>query len=246
MNNTKIKIALITLGHAKLQFDVHKLKNICSQIFEIVSIEEISNLPDTEIEDGYLDQKFDKEQMGRIVRCPNNADIAVGFMSYRFADKFYMHRVGENCAVVSLHGIEEILFRKSISMDNFVKKQLYEVSAFYMLCNGVISDKVYSLVHKDTRGCLFDLNGDRQDIVFNTESPIICETCKSKFREIQLDRIQLKALECELYDIKKPIIQRLENLIHKYPLTSVIGSAFIAIILNVLASAIWEKIKPVG
>jgi hypothetical protein len=243
MTRKKIKIAIVILGHSNLQFEVKNIKNIGSNIFEVTSLEEVSDLPETNLEDGYLDQKFERAQIGTLIKCPDSADIALGIMSYRFNDNFYMHRVGKNCAVVSLYGIDGILDRKSISMDNFIKKQLYEITALYLLCNDLISDDVYKLVHRDTKGCLFDLNGDRQDIIYNTETPIICEACKSKFRKIQIEGNILELFQKELKNIRKPLIQRLERAIQKYPLISITISAMAAILLNLAASAIWEKIK---
>ena len=83
------------------------------------------NKPECEVDDDYLDQKFEKDQLSNLITCPSESDLAMGIMAYRFIDNFYMHRIGSNCVVVSLHGINDLLSREFISADNFILKQIY-------------------------------------------------------------------------------------------------------------------------
>ena len=239
----KYKISLIKLGHVGHLFKLNTIKNWNSDIFEISNIQSIERLPETEVEDYYLDQKFDVDQLSNLIICPDDSDIAVGVMAYRFIDNFYMHRIGKNCVIISLYGISDILTRENISMENFILKQLYEISAFKCLFVDISTDEVYSIVHGDTRGCIFDLNGDRQDIIYNTEKPKICDSCKNEFRTRQIDSNIISKLEKELKRVKKPITQRIEKFVRKYPLLSMIVTGLIAITLNLIATGLWDFIK---
>jgi hypothetical protein len=243
MRSNKVQIALVVLGHSGLMIDVKSIVKRSSKVYEIISLNEISNLPLSNIDDGFLDQKYEKDDLSNYIKCPAEADIALGVMPCRFSDNFYLHRVNSKCAILSIYGIEDILAKRLISIENFVIKQLYEVSAIYLLSNDLTSDQVYSFVHEDTRGCLFDLNGNKRDIVYNTESPIICDSCKAKFQTIQIPQKTIKIFESELKRIKKPIMKRLEIWIQCHPFISVLSSGIIAITLNIIASALWEKIK---
>jgi len=167
----------------------------------------------------------------------------VAIMPYRFEDNFYIHRISNKCVIISLYGIADILKSNNISIEHFIIKQLYEICAMRHLTNDLLSDDVYKLVHSDTRGCLFDLNGERSDILYNTEQPIICEECKGKFKSKQTPTEIIKIFECELKKIKKPLALRVERWIKKYPLLSIIISALTAIIMNISASFLWEYIK---
>lgn len=238
----KYKITLIKLGHVGRLVNLQKVKKWESKLFEITEIQCVDHLPESDIDDGYLDQKYTKEKLQSLISCPKDSDFAVAIMPYRFIDDFYMHRIGTNCVVISLYGISEILELEHISIENFVIRQLYEVCAIKCLISDISSDNVYELVHRDTRGCIFDMNGDRADILYNTEAPIICESCKDMFRRKQINSKMIVTLEKELKRIKKPLILRIERTIKRYPLVSIIVSGLIAILLNILANYIWDAL----
>lgn len=239
----KEKIALIKLGHVEHLANFQKLKKWNSKLFEISVIQCIDYLPESDVEDGYLDQKYTKNGLNSYVSCPNGCDLAVAVMPYRFHDNFYMHRLNTNCVVISLYEISQILEKDHISMENFIVKQIYEICALKKIVNNISTDEVYSYVHLDTRGCLFDMNGERSDILYNTEQPKICDSCREAFRKKQIDANVLSTLEKELKRIKKPYILTLEKQIKKYPFISIVLSALIAIFLNLIANLIFELIK---
>lgn len=235
----KSKVTLIKLGHINHFVNIEKIKKWKSKLFEVVNIQCVEHLPDTDSWDGYLDQKFTRDELNKIISCPKDSDFAIAIMPYRFVDNFYMHRIGNNCVVISLSGIPEILEKDNISVENFIIKQIYEICAIKNLVNDISSEDVYQFVHLDTRGCIFDMNGERSDILYNTEKPIICESCKTTFKKKQVNSEIVSILEQELKNIKKPLVLRIERYIRKYPLVSVILSAFVALLLNLIANYIF-------
>ncbi|PKP20336.1 MAG: hypothetical protein CVU05_09375 [Bacteroidetes bacterium HGW-Bacteroidetes-21] len=239
----KNKITLIKLGHVGHLVNLEKIRKWKSDIFEVTEIHCVEHLPESNVNDGFLDQKFTIKELSKIISCPKNSDIAVAIMPYRFIDNFYMHRISNNCVVISLYGIPEILEIDNISTENFILKQIYEICAIKYLVKDISSSDVYEFVHRDTRGCIFDLNGDREDILYNTEKPIICESCKDTFKKKQINSTTISTLEKELKKIKKPLILRIERRIKKYPFAAIIISGLIAISLNLIASLIWDLTK---
>lgn len=237
------KVTLIRLGHTQHLVDFNIIRKWKSDLFTVSGIECIDHLPNSDIEDGYLDVKYSKSKLKALISCPIESDYAVAIMPYRFEDNFYMHRISDKCVVISLYGIADILKTDSISVEHFIIKQLYEICAIRHLINDLSSDDVYQFIHSDTRGCLFDLNGERSDILYNTEQPILCEECKSVFRKKQIQAETISTLEYELQKIKKPIALKVERWIKQYPLLSIAISAFTAIILNILANLLWEWIR---
>lgn len=139
MRSNKVQIALVVLGHSGLMIDVRSIVKRSSKVYEIISLNEISNLPLSNIDDGFLDQKYEKDDLSNYIKCPAEADIALGVMPRRFSDNFYLHRVNSKCAILSIYGIEDILAKRLISIENFVIKQLYVVSAIYLLSNDLKS-----------------------------------------------------------------------------------------------------------
>lgn len=234
----KYKVALIRLGHTQHLVDFQFIKKWKSKLFSITTVQCIEHLPDSDIADGYLDVKYSREKLQSLVSCPQDCDYAVAIMPYRFTDNFYMHRINANCVVISLYGIPEILKVNNIAAEHFIIKQLYEICAIKYLMSDISSDDVYNFVHLDTRGCLFDMNGERGDILYNTEQPIICEECKGKFKSRQVELEVISQFEKELKRIKKPTILLIEKWIKKYPLFAILLSALGAIFLNIIANLI--------
>ena len=237
----KIKITLNKIGRIDHLVDIQKISKWQSKLFKIESVQCIDHLPNSDISDGYLDQKFKRETLGKITVCPNGSDIAVAITAYRFTDNFYMHRIGSGKIGISLYGINEILHSENISTENFIIKHLYEICALSLIV-GIDSDEVYDVVHRDTRGCLFDLNGDKLDILYNTEKPIICDSCKDIFRRKQINQKTIQTLEQELRKIQRPTIVKIERCIKKYPFVSMAVSAIIAISINAVFLLIWRLI----
>lgn len=233
-------ITLIKLGHVGHLVNLEKIKKWKSDIFEVTEIQCVEHLPESKVNDGFLDQKFTIQELKKIISCPNNSDIAVAIIPYRFIDNFYMHRISNNCVVISLYAIPEILEIAKISTENFILKQIYEICSIKYLVKDISSIDVYKFVHRDTRGCIFDMNGNREDILYNTEKPIICESCKDTFKKKQINSTTISTLEKELKKIKKPLILRVERKIKKYPLAAIIISGLIAISLNLIANLIWN------
>jgi hypothetical protein len=235
----KMKITIIKLGHVERLFDLKAILKWKNDLFEITNIQSIPHLPNSENSDFFLDQKYDIDDIKDKINCPKDSDIAVAIMACRFIDNFYMHRAQSNCVVISLYGINDILSNANISIENFILKQFYEIFTMKCICDDIESFDAFSIIHKDTRGCIFDLNGDKQDIIYNTESPIICDSCRAEFKRRQADNNILSKIENELKRIRKPIIKRVEIFIKQYPLVSMCITGLSAITLNLIASALW-------
>jgi hypothetical protein len=150
-----------------------------------------------------------------------------------------MHRIANNCVGISLYGINDILLTDNIPIETFIIRQIYEIYAFSLIGN-ISSDKIYNLVHLDTRGCLFDMNGDKTDILYNTESPIICNSCHQIFNTRQVSSKAIGILTKELKTIRKPKILALEKYIKKHPFISVLLSSIIGAIIARLINDIFD------
>lgn len=236
----KLKFAIVEIGNIHFLSDLKALKAWNSELFEINNFHCIENLPQSNVEDGYLDVKYHKDELQAVISCPSDSDIAIGIMPYRFVDNFYMHRLSPNIAIISLYGIKDILDSDNISIEHFIIKQLYEICTIRHILPDISDNSVYDLVHLDTRGCLFDMNGNRVHILYNTENPIICDECKAKLKSRQIESNVINKLEKELKRIRKPLILRVERKIKKYPFVSLISSFTVAIIVSILSNLLCD------
>lgn len=239
-----INIKLIIIGHSDRVLNFDLIKKYKSKFFKFSDIERINNLPNPQKDDGYLDIVYTKEEIQSIMKDIEFDGLCIAIMNYGFDDNFYMHRLGANQVCISIFGLENILSEKRISIENFIIKNTYEVFIFYkILKNLTKNNEVYTFIHNDTRGCLFDMNGDKRDIVYNTEQPIICDECKGKISQKSIPKNFLEDIQQELSKIDKPIIKKIENFISKYPLFSVLVTFLFSTVVNLFSNWLWEIIK---
>jgi hypothetical protein len=239
----KIQIKIILIGHLRHSLNLRKIKQFQSRFFEINEIEKISNLPAPKKDDGFLNIEYSREEIKSLLDSVNSAKLVIGIINYRFNDNFYMHRTGNNKLCISIADIDSLLLENNISLENFIMKNIFEVIVLKNTLGTITSDDIYNLAHQDTRGCLFDLNGDKYDVIFNTEKPIICDSCKAFINSKSLPQNFIKNIERELKKIKKPIICTIELFIKKYPLFSVLLALLTSIIINIMSNIIWELLK---
>jgi hypothetical protein len=96
------------------------------------------------------------------------------------------------------------------------------------------SDQIYELHHRDTRGCLFDLNGDQKDVVYNTDEPIICNECLGKIAARQTKEGFISTLQHELKKLKRPFFLRVESWIKSHPFMAIAISIAMGIATNII------------
>ncbi len=220
--------------------DFDFLKKYKSNFFFVEELHRINNLPSPEEKDGYLDIVYSRKDIQALLSKTKCNGICISIiMKYGFNDHFYLHLIDKNKTCISLYGIENILSQKDITLENFVIKNIYELLILYKTV-GLDSDEIYGLAHQDTRGCLFDLNGDKSDIIYNTETPNICEECLSKINQYPLPANFIEEIKQELIKIDKPLIKKVELFIKKYPLLSITITLFSTILINILSNFLWK------
>ena len=242
----KIQIKIVLIGHLRHPVNLKRLRRFKSRLFSISEIERINTLPNPGKNDGYLDVEYSKEEITSIMEPINTSEIVIGIINYRFDDNFYLHRVGNDKACISIAGIDSILLGHGISIENFILKNILEMVVFKNALDDINGDEVYRLVHQDTRGCLFDLNGDKFDVQYNTEKPIICDSCKAYLNSKSLPPHFIKHVSRELKRIRKPFICSVEIFIKKYPLFSILITVISSVLINLLSNLIWEILKIKG
>ena len=227
------------LGHAKRLVDTCKLLRYESNFFRITDLVEIEALPKGDVVDGYLNIQYSAEKVAEILSI-ESGPLVIGIMPYPYEDHFYMHRAGENKLCISLAEVSHILRSEKISTENFIIKNILEAVLLYRLFNGLNSDRLYEFPHSDTRGCMFDMNGDTRDIIYNTEKPILCNECKGKINGKSLPKGYLSAFEKELAKIDKTLSLKFESWVGKHPfqyaLITLIVTAILTIGINIFTN----------
>lgn len=229
----KIKIQIVKLGKQKYNYVFDKLKKYKSKIFE-VTIYEVSR-PDCDYEWGYtfgtlekiLDKAFDRK----------NYDICIGFVDTIIENNYFGKRLKDyNVYIVSFYQVSDFLIFEKIDIFNYVLATIYRYITRFLL-------KGKYLTHDETKGCIFDMCGDKRDIIYSCQMPIICEHCKAKMKESACPSDFIELLSKEILKIKKPLYYQITDFIKSHPYLSLgIGIVF-SVLFNILSSFLYDWIK---
>ena len=234
-------IELIILGSNLHFLDINSIKKHKSNIFKICDLKIVNNLPNPVHESGYLDQEYLDNQLREIVG-PDNDNIRICIINCSLENNFYVRRIFDKTAVLSLWIPKRILDDYNISIENFIIKNIYEMVTMFIESKGKLTSiDAYSIPHIDTRGCLFDMNGDITNVIHNTEKPSICSSCKARLNTKSLPTNFIINLEKELNKINKKFFLNVELKIKKYPMLSLMLTIFLGIIINILSNILIEN-----
>ncbi|MFA5345897.1 MAG: hypothetical protein WC315_06470 [Candidatus Omnitrophota bacterium] len=230
------KIMLCKLGHFKQPIDFKKIEGWCSGYFKIVHSDEVRNINVDHFNDDYTYPNVSiLSDMGE---DEDGIDLKIAIVDQPLEREFYMHRLEARKCVVSIFPVYDILKLANIPIENYIIRCVYEAVVFLYEGNGVVNENVYLIPHHETRGCLFDMNVFIEKIVYSSVTPIICDQCKARLNVLPLPENFVNNIQKELKRLKQPLYYRLEKLIKKNPVVSLLIASLLAIILNIIANFI--------
>jgi hypothetical protein len=235
----KIRIKIGVIGYLPFEFNRKTIKKWKSEIFEIVDdIDDFhfNNDSDT-MEWGYSDRLLNDE-------LPKQYDgnFFVGITYVPIENNFYARRLENNRLVLSYFEMYQILKHENIPVENLLLRVLYASCLVYLRNEQHIPESTQWIgyTHDDTRGCLFDMNGNKSDVIFSLDSPTICDDCTNRIRAEKVSDNCTMLIKKEIKRIKKARFFKITEFIKKKPIISIIISGIFGIIISLLAAIIFE------
>ena len=112
------------------------------------------------------------------------------------------------------------------------------------IANGKLIPSEYATwAHDEVRGCLFDMNANKPDIVFSLHRPNLCQACKTRVSSKQVPAALIPTLESELTRIQKTLYVRMAEWVRSHPIAAIFITAGSSVVLNFFSSVIFEKAK---
>ena len=169
---SKVRIKLVSIGHLPLDLQLQKIKRWESKTFEVV--EEIDNYSLRCDSDGYGWEFSDIAVKGQLP-CQFNADFLIAIVNVPIENNWYTRRLGDNQVVFTFYQIKEILEHHNIPLENVIYRLLYAYTLLFRRASNRIPnyDEAPGFTHDETRGCLFDMNGIKTDLVASCHNPQI-------------------------------------------------------------------------
>ncbi|ALP54971.1 hypothetical protein Tel_17095 (plasmid) [Candidatus Tenderia electrophaga] len=244
---SKTNISVATIGHMPSEFDKRKIGLWRSEIFSIAG--DIENYSLTEDSDGY-GWEFSDERLEQLLPEQFNGDFLIAIVNVPIELNWYSRRLSKNRVVFTFHEIKEILDHFNIPLENAVFRLLYAYTFLYKRSGDQIplNDVPTNFAHDETRGCLFDMNGIKTDIVYSLHEPIICSDCIERLRKEKVANETIDKAQKEIIRIKKPLFYRIVSFVKKHPIWSLFISAVSAVFLGAIgsyiATVIYELTNP--
>ena len=237
----KLKITLISLGNTKYPVNIGELESWKSSLFQLQHGASIGHLPDAEGDSW----EYSDTQLRALVHPDKGADFAVGIINAPLEDNYYIRRISNQVAVLSLHEVADIVRYSEFTVEQYLLRNIYELAVLFSANRKLIPTDYTSWAHDEVRGCLFDMNSNKTDIVFSLHRPILCQSCTNRVQSKQVPTGLVPALNRELPKIQKPLFSRISDWVKLHPVLALIVTALSGIALNILASIIFEKLKRV-
>lgn len=237
----KIKIKIGIIGYIPFEFNKNKIKKWKSDIFEIVdNFDEFHFQYNADTSSwGYSDELLNRE-------IPKNeeGDFFIYITYVPIENNYYARRLEGKRIVLSYFEMYDILKKEHIPMENLLLRVLYAYSLVFLRNSKHIPEQshISDFTHDDTRGCLFDMNGNKTDVIFSLNVPRICDDCKSKIRHEKVSDNIINQISKELKRIKKKKFYKISDFVKKRPLISIMISSIFGIVLSIIANIIYEKI----
>ncbi|MGC1377626.1 MAG: hypothetical protein WA821_15435 [Anaerolineales bacterium] len=237
-----IIISLVTVGNLKYPLNFDDLKKWPSALFKIEHGASIGQIPNAQGTDND-EWEYPKEQLRKIIHREPSGDITFALINAPLEGNYFMRRLGDNIVVLSLYEMAEIIRDANFTIENYIIRNVYEIIVLFLGNQRTVPDSSSTWTHDEIRGCLFDMNANKSDIIFSMHNPTLCTQCRNRLLSAQIDSNVIPSLTHELKKLKKEFFFRMIEYVRAHPIWSLVITAATALVLNLLASVIYDLVK---
>lgn len=238
----KFKVKICLLGYQRYSAIIGKLQTYSSKLFEVTKREKIDQLPSCDLEWGYSDKCICQLLFSKGIDN-NDVDLCLCFIDSPIEDNCFTRDLSgfdSKTVLCSFYEVESFFNEQKIDLFNYVHG-IVLTGLIQIETLGKIKEEHF--LHDDTRNCLFDMCGLKEDIVINYGEPKLCHICEKKIESTAKDKEFLPLLRKEFKSFKKLLFYRMIDFVKKRPILSIFITFTGTIIINVLSSALYELLK---
>lgn len=225
----KYKVIIYKLGFQRYNDKIEQLKKYKSPLFEICDCKEVKHLPENDYDWGYTDGAI--IELLREQKISNdNVDLCLCFIDCVIEDNYFTRDLSDfdnKTVLCSFYQAAKMFNENNIDLFNYlhgvVLNEIVQIATL-----GKVDEQKF--LHDDTRNCLFDMCGEKNDILLKYSKPKLCSKCKSKIDEKSVNSDFLPNLEKEFKSFKKVLFYRILDFVKSKPLLSIIIASISSII----------------
>lgn len=234
-----IKISLVLLGNLKYPINIRQLEAWESKLLNIKKRSEVGLLPNSK----GVEWEFTDEQLLSVLKHEPDSDFTLGLLSVPLQANYYMRRLSDHVAVLTLDEMADIVLYENFSLEQYILRNAYELAVLFAANGKLIPTDCPTWAHDEVRNCLFDMNANKTDIIFSLDRPGLCAECKTRLLSKLVPANFLPILNIELNRIRKLLFFRISGWVKQHPVMALTITAASGILLNLIASVIFEKTK---
>lgn len=238
----KIKIKIGIIGYLPFSFNQKKIEKWKSKLFSITEIAQYninsqkSDSGSWEYSDAILSQELPPRQ---------DEDIFIGITYVPIECNYFSRRLDNNRIIISYFDIHQVISQNNIPIENLLLRIVYASSIVYLCEKNIPTTKTMEIefLHDDTRGCIYDMDGNKYDIIYSLDQPKLCNSCIEKLRKKKITEELIQSAINELKNIKKDPYWQIANFIKKRPLISISLTFIFGVIMSIVANYLYDFIE---
>lgn len=244
-----IKVKLAFLGHFPYVIDTNRIINWKSKLFEINNtIDSYTITVNSDLDYWRYSDKIMESQLPKTVKD----EIFIAITNLPLEDNFYVRIFSLNRICLTYYEMGEILNINNIPLENLILKIVYSLALVHKRFDRIplfseLFEKKLKIVHDEARGCIFDMNGIKTDVIYSTNKPKICSACVEDLTQERVEKNVIENVQNELKKIKRESYYQLIHFIKRHPYWALCISGFSALVIGIIgsliASTIYELLK---
>ncbi|EPE8512768.1 hypothetical protein ACSGY9_004363 [Vibrio alginolyticus] len=237
----KTKIRLVVLGSVPRDLDLSLLSSRSSGVYEILNSIETYEI--TKGSDGY-NWEFSDQILGDLIPEKEGEEITITLTNVPLEENWYSRRLTNNVVIFTFHEIADYLRFHNIGLENVVFRLLHAYTLVYRENKGSIPTcyEYSNFTHDETKGCIYDMNGIKSDIIYSCDEPTICDSCSQRLLTNGVSRELVSKSKGELKLVRKSLFFRLSAWVSVHPIRSILIASAWSIVIGVFSSVIASNI----
>ncbi len=232
---SKVSIKIAVLGQLPTDFDQRELLKLKSSVFEVNSSIETYQL--NEDSEGN-DWEYTDDQLEKYLTNPFAEDFLIILVNVKLQRNWFVRRLTNNRVLFSFHEIADILRFHNVPLQNIVLRVLYGATLIYRRYSDRIppGTEKTNYAHDETRGCLFDMNALKWDVVHSCNKAILCEHCVATLKKATVSNELVANVQKEIVKIRKPLFYRIVDFVKRHPIWLLVLSMGTALVVGIVSS----------
>ena len=243
----KVNVRIVAMGSIIEELDVQRIKGWKSSLFHV----------EESIGRHYLPQKSDLEyddlwaysddllsQTLPKTEWHDGLDLTLYILDAPLEDNYFTRIINGNRILITYYEIKDYLLKENIPLENYLISNIYTY-ALLLLANyrsenrhTLSAEDEDAIVHDYHDECIYDMCGNKEDVVYSCVTPQVCSKCKEFLSKRGIKDEEIVNTNQELKRLNRSSYYQIVHKFKSYPIITFFSSCALAVLLNIIASVI--------